>query len=119
MRDRLAVGEGQHILIGIDQQERLQHHAVDHRLMNTEREQEVTEAVDENRPGQTGVDQPQRLLNKCRNEMDQIRVQHVRQYGRQHRKQGEREDRRDQRGKGFTHRWRYVLPERNVQRLQP
>lgn len=42
--------------------------------------------------------------------MDQIRVQHVRQYSRQHRKQGEREDRRDQRGKGFAHRWRYVLP---------
>jgi hypothetical protein len=36
--DRLAVGEGQHVLIGINQQERLEHHAVDHRLMYTERE---------------------------------------------------------------------------------
>ena len=87
--------------------------------MNTEGEQKVTEAVDENRPRQAGVDQPQRLLDKGRNEMDQVRVQNVCQYGRQHRKQGEREDRRDQRSKGFAHRWRYVLPERNVQCSEP
>jgi hypothetical protein len=58
MWDRLTVGEGQHVLIGVNQQERLQHHAVHHRLMDTEREQEVTKAVDKNRPRQAGVDQP-------------------------------------------------------------
>ena len=86
--------------------------------MNAEREQEVAEAVDENRPRQAGVDQPQRLLDKGGNEMDQIRVQHVCQHGRQHREQGEREDRRDQRGKGFADRWGHIFPERYVQRLQ-
>jgi hypothetical protein len=34
MRDRLTIGEGQHILIGVNQQERFQHHAVHHRLMD-------------------------------------------------------------------------------------
>jgi hypothetical protein len=32
--------------------------------MNTQRKQEVAEAIDKNRPWQAGVNQPQRLLDK-------------------------------------------------------
>ena len=55
--------------------------------MNTQREQEVTEAVDENRPRQAGIDEPQRLLDKGGDQVNQIRMQYVRQQRGQNGKQ--------------------------------
>jgi hypothetical protein len=70
MWNRLTIGKGQHIFIGVDKQERFQNHPIHHRLMNTQRKQEVAETINKNRPWQAGVNQPQRLLDKCSDQMN-------------------------------------------------
>jgi hypothetical protein len=42
-------------------------------------------------------------------------MQHICQYGGDHRERRQRDNGRNQRGKGFTHRWRYIFTQRNIQ----